>query len=635
MNQPSSSSPPNVNDPRRSLSQTSTAVLSNVSTDSPDAAKMLSPRNGSSGDGTYQELQDDHLAHQHELSNMNMDANNKLHGSDSDHLATAESITTATTQKPEAPHPRKDLPNWKWQGTLAVCFLTSLVNGYDVSNVANIQPRIYEQFGDIELLPWIGLSYSLAFFACLSFARKILFIFNMRWVLIFFCFIFVVGAAIAGAAPSMTAVIVGRVIMGLAGACIQQCDMSYLAVFATPAESPKFFAILSSCWAIGLVIGGPIGSGFAANVTWRWAFYLNLPWVGICAAIAVACLPSHSLAPSSLSVAQRLRKIDPLGITFNIAAPVLFGIALTFAGPIWAWDDARTITVWVVFGVVFVCWWVQQYFCFFTTPEERAFPLHILPRRDLLPIWVASGCAGASYAIVLYYTPLFFAFVKGASEMDQTVRLLPFILVFIVVVLTTGASLPAIGRYQVIYIMAGILTLAGAAAMASTLDASSSESLVMGLGALIGAGLGMHWQHGASLCNVINKDPRQKVDAIVIFNMSQMGAIAVALAMGGAIFQNVGFRLLSDALSGQNYSDHEIRAALAGVSSRVWESRDPEVLQRGAEAVATVIAREFWIVVAGGALCLVCGLLMKRERLDFGRPQKVKKDTKEVPAETT
>lgn len=90
---------------------------------------MLSSRNGSSGDGTYQELQDDHLAHQHELSNMNMEVNNKLHGSDSDHLATAESITTATTQKPEAPHPRKDLPNWKWQGTLAVCFLTSLVNG--------------------------------------------------------------------------------------------------------------------------------------------------------------------------------------------------------------------------------------------------------------------------------------------------------------------------------------------------------------------------------------------------------------------------------------------------------------------------------------------------------------------------
>jgi MFS family permease len=412
--------------------------------------------------------------------------------------------------------------------------------------------------------------------------------------------------------------------------------MSYLAAYATPAESPKLFAILSTCWAIGLVIGGPIGSGFAANVTWRWAFYLNLPWVGVCVAIAFACLPSHNLTPPEVPLVQRLLKVDPLGIMFNMAAPVLLGIALTFSGPIWAWDDGRTIAIWVVFAVVFILWWVQQYFCIFTTAEQRAFPLHVLPRRDLLPIWIASGCAGASYAIVLYYTPLFFAFVKGASEMDQTVRLLPFILVFIVFVLTTGASLPAIGRYQIIYIIGGILTLAGAAAMATTLDYKTSEAHVMGLGALIGAGLGMHWQHGASLCNVINKDQRQKVDSIVIFNMSQMGAIAVALAMGGAIYQNVGFNLLSDALDGQDYTDDEIRAALAGVSSRIWQSRDPEVLARGAEAVADVIAREFWIVVAGGALCLVMGLLMKREKLDFGRPAKAKKTVqdKEVSSET-
>ncbi|KAH8173500.1 major facilitator superfamily protein [Sarocladium implicatum] len=604
----------------------------------PQDSTMLSSR-GANGEGQYRELEDDH-GHErqtHEMTDMG-NSHQQQHaaaGADSDNTTTAGSMTATTMQK-EALHPRKDLPNWKWQGTLAVCFLTSLVNGYDVSNVANIQPRIYEAFGSIELLPWIGLSYSLAFFASLSFARKVLLIFNMRWVLIFFCFVFVVGAAVAGAAPNMTAVIVGRVIMGVAGACIQQGDMSYLAAYATPAESPKLFAILSTCWAIGLVIGGPIGSGFAANVTWRWAFYLNLPWVGVCVAIAFACLPSHNLTPPEVPLVQRLLKVDPLGIMFNMAAPVLLGIALTFSGPIWAWDDGRTIAIWVVFAVVFILWWVQQYFCIFTTAEQRAFPLHVLPRRDLLPIWIASGCAGASYAIVLYYTPLFFAFVKGASEMDQTVRLLPFILVFIVFVLTTGASLPAIGRYQIIYIIGGILTLAGAAAMATTLDYKTSEAHVMGLGALIGAGLGMHWQHGASLCNVINKDQRQKVDSIVIFNMSQMGAIAVALAMGGAIYQNVGFNLLSDALDGQDYTDDEIRAALAGVSSRIWQSRDPEVLARGAEAVADVIAREFWIVVAGGALCLVMGLLMKREKLDFGRPAKAKKTVqdKEVSSET-
>lgn len=611
----------------RTVSQSSTTVMSETSNPPRRSASLSRKPDGLK----HHHNEDNTLTHSSSHHAANMAA------TDSDNTTTTGSTTTAAAKTQDV-NPRKDVPAWKWQGTLAVIFLTSLVNGYDVSNVANIQPRIYEEFGRIELLPWIGLSYSLSFFAVLSFARKILFIFNMRPVLIIFAIVFIAGAAVAGSAQSMAAVIIGRVIMGIGGAVVQQCDMSYLAVYATPLESPKLYALMSTCWAIGLVMGGPIGSAFAANVTWRWAFYLNLPWIGFVALIAIAALPSHSLGPK-IPVSQRLLKIDPLGIMFNMAAPVLFGIALTFAGPIWAWSDVRTIIVWAVFGVVFILWWVQQYFCIFTTPEERAFPLHILPRRDLLPIWIASGCAGASYAITLYYTPLFFAFVKGASEMQQTVRILPFILVFIVIVLTTGAMLPAIGRYQYVYVVAGTFTLAGAAAMAAILDDQTSESVVMGIQAIIGIGLGMHWQHGASLCNVINKDPRQKVDSIVIFNMSQMGAIAVALAMGGAIYQNVGFNLLADALDGQGYTDHDIREALAGVSSSVWQSRDPETLARGLEAVATVIAREFWIVAAGGALCLVCGLLMKREKLDFGRPKKEKKvkkskHSKEVPAET-
>jgi hypothetical protein len=111
---------------------------------------MLSSRNGSTGDGTYQELQDDH-PQQHELSNMNMAGSNKANGADSDYMTTAESTTTATTQK-EAPHPRKDLPAWKWQGTLAVCFLTSLVNGMFLSSHFLHYPSNYDFLDLLEIL---------------------------------------------------------------------------------------------------------------------------------------------------------------------------------------------------------------------------------------------------------------------------------------------------------------------------------------------------------------------------------------------------------------------------------------------------------------------------------------------------
>ncbi|KAJ6040514.1 Major facilitator superfamily domain general substrate transporter, partial [Penicillium canescens] len=68
-------------------------------------------------------------------------------------------------------HPCSHIPDWKWKGPLAILILTTLtafINGYDVSNVANIQPALYKASGNVTLLPWISLSFSLAVFAVLS-----------------------------------------------------------------------------------------------------------------------------------------------------------------------------------------------------------------------------------------------------------------------------------------------------------------------------------------------------------------------------------------------------------------------------------------------------------------------------------
>lgn len=461
----------------------------------------------------------------------------------------------------------------------------------------------------------------------------------MRWIYLLSMIAFMAGAAVSGSATSITSVIVGRIVMGIGGAIVQQTNMTYMAVFATAAETPGLFGTMSAMWAIGLVVGGPIGSALAENAhaTWRWAFYLNLPLVGFGFLVAALCIPSHRVAPTDSPILKRLLSIDPLGILFNIAAPVLFAIAVTFSGPIWPWGSAASVATWVVFGVVVIAWVLQQVFCIFTTPEERAFPVHMLKRLDLMPIWIASGCAGASYAVTLYYTPLYFAFARGYGPLQQTVRILPFILVFIVVVLLTGGLLlPVFGRYKFIYLFAGAMTLAGGAAMAVTLERDTSEAQVMGLEALLGIGLGLHFQHGFGIGNVMNKTARDRIDSTVVCNMVQMGGIAMILAVAGSIFQNVGYSLLSDALAGdgsQEYSENEIREALAGVSSAVWQSRDPAVLQKGIDAVTEVISREFYIVLAAGALCLFCSVFMKWDKLDYGRAKSVKK-TKEQATES-
>ena len=95
------------------------------------------------------------------------------------------------------------------------------MQGFDVSNVANIQPQLYVAFGHIEYLPWIGLSYSLANFATLSFAGRILDIFDIRHVYLVCVVVFAAGAALAGSAETISAIIAGRAVMGIGGSICQ------------------------------------------------------------------------------------------------------------------------------------------------------------------------------------------------------------------------------------------------------------------------------------------------------------------------------------------------------------------------------------------------------------------------------
>lgn len=389
--------------------------------------------------------------------------------------------------------------------------------------------------------------------------------------------------------------------------------MSYLAVFARTKKTTALVACCSASWALGLTIGGPVGSALAQTLSWRWAMLLNLPLTLIAFILSLFCAPDHSFNAKT-PILLRIKQSDPLGVFFNAVVPQLFAVSLTFADPIWNWEAAQSLTLWILFACLFVAWIIQQYFCILTTVDERALPLHILPRLDLLPIWIATACAGSAYAIVLIYSPLFFAFVRGATPLQQSAWLLPFTVSFILTLLLTGCLLPVIKRYKLVYITGGILTVVGSTAVATTLSIHTTYWQVMGLEAIVGVGLGLQFQHGSGISIVINDSKRDRVDSIAFCNIAQFGGIAITLAVAGCIFQNVGYKLLRESLHEGNNSEHEIREALAGISSTLWQGLENR--QQGLSAVVEVISSIFFIAVSAGVLSVLCGLAMSSKNLD-------------------
>lgn len=290
-------------------------------------------------------------------------------------------------------------------------------------------------------------------------------------------------------------------------------------------------------------------------------------------------------------------------------------IVLTFAGAKYAWNDAGTIVLWVMFGVVLVAFMLQQGFKIFTSEEHRIFPVHFLRSRTMVLLYIATGAAGAAQGVVLYYTPLFFQFTRGDTPLQAAVRLLPFICLFIFFVMLAGATLPMVGRYNIYYLAGGgLITIGGA--LLCTIGVGTSTSRIYGYEAIAASGIGLLFQIGYAVA-VAKVRPEDVPKAICYINVAQIGSVAVALAIAGTLFQNVGVHELEKAFAGRGFPKEFVQSALAGSLSPVFSSHDEAIIQLAIGAVATTIRKIFSTVAAAGALGVVCAALMRFEKLQL------------------
>lgn len=67
--------------------------------------------------------------------------------------------------------------------------------------------------------------------------------------------LFEAGSALAGAASSMDAMVVGRAVAGIGGAGMYVGGIAYLNVCTTANERPVYVSLVSPVWGLGTVLG--------------------------------------------------------------------------------------------------------------------------------------------------------------------------------------------------------------------------------------------------------------------------------------------------------------------------------------------------------------------------------------------
>ncbi|KAK2053961.1 MFS general substrate transporter [Colletotrichum caudatum] len=518
-----------------------------------------------------------------------------------------------------ASEPVRTVTGFRWYLIVFAILSSTFLFALDNTVVADVQPQIVLQFDAISDIAWLAVAFIMSATAVNLLFGQLYSHLKPKWLYIASVVVFEAGSALCGAAPNMDSLIVGRALCGLGGIGMYLGVMVLIGETTTIQERPMYLACIGLTWGLGTILGPLIGGAFAdSDATWRWAFYINLPIGGLAAPVYLVMLPSPDPQPGA-SIVKRLAEIDWVGAVLMLGAIITFTMAISFGGVMYEWDSGSEIALFVVAGVLFIVFGVQQAYCIATTKERRLFPVELISTRKyyrtIILMFFVTASGGCAIFIPVYFIPVFFQFTRGDSAIDAAVRLLPFILVMVVVTLAQGGMLShpsgTFGLYMPWFTVGGAITVT-AASLLYVVETGTSTSWVYGASAMLGAGVGTFTQAGFSISQASVPEHMAAV-ASSMMALAQSSGITIALAVSNAVFLNRAETRLAEILP--DLTEDQIQLAIAGVGADFITTLPPQTQQEVLEAIVEALNLPYILVITAGSVVLVSSLLMKRERL--------------------
>ena len=502
----------------------------------------------------------------------------------------------------------------RWVIVFMAIISTAFLYALDNTIVSVAIAPIVDDFQQPNQLPWLSVGFILGGASMILPAGRIFATFNVKYAYLTGVTLFLAGSALCGGAPTINALIVGRVIAGVGGNMLYFGVMTLMTILCTPQELPNYIGFVVMTWAVGSLVGPAIGGAFISNpnATWRWAFYINLVIGGAFSPIYILMIPSTTLRPNE-KIWPRVKELDYAGIFLSIAAIILFIIPTSTGGVLYAWDSAAIIVMYVLSGLLFIAVGIQQSYSFLTTRRRRIFPVHFFLNRSLVVLAIETATAAEAAFLAIYYIPIYFQFVEGVDALSSAKSLLPLIFSLVVGALVAGASLPMLPDYRILFIVGPAFYIAGSAVLV-TLSAQTSHAIIYGMEVLIGLGAGLSFSgiFGIGPLIVSLEDQSYTLSFSLFF---QLFGITTGLSIAGAVFVNLCTNRLSAALP--NTSLELIQLAIAGASGPFLASLpDQQTKTLVLDIIISCLSRTFIVGLTGGVVAFLAAFGLKKENLD-------------------
>ncbi|KAF2151523.1 MFS general substrate transporter [Myriangium duriaei CBS 260.36] len=490
--------------------------------------------------------------------------------------------------------------------SIVAVFLIAL----DQTIVGTAIPKITDEFHSLGDVSWYAAAYFMTFGATQTSAGKIYKYYNLKWSFLASMVIFEVGSLICGVAPNSKALIIGRAIAGLGGAGLSVGGTSIVSFTVPPKNRPMMMGIIGMVYCIAAVIGPILGGVFTEKATWRWCFYINLPIGGIAAVVLLFYfhLPAAG-APPKLAWWKKLLHIDPFGIALAMSCITCLILALQYGGNTHPWNSSVVIGLLIGFGLLvisLIVWenWLGEY-------------AMMLPRlyrqRSLTASAAFQFFFMGSYIVLLYYLPIYFQSILGASPLRSGVDNLPLVVAAAIFALAGGAVVMKTGRAQQVMFSGSMLSTI-AIGLIYTFDIGTPTATWVGYQFFLGATMAFAIMHGLIVAQAnVGPEDLAAVTANLMFFQTIGGAFSTAI--GQSVFIN---RLLATlhhtapSVGGQ--------LVLATGASQLQSVFSPDVLHGVQTAYMVGLKAAFAVAVSFCGTAFLCSLAVPMQKLPSHAP---------------
>jgi EmrB/QacA subfamily drug resistance transporter len=480
----------------------------------------------------------------------------------------------------------------------AAIIAARLLAGLDQTIVTTAMPTIVGQLGGVAYQAWITTAYLLATTIVLPIYGKFGDVLGRRQLFLVAIALFTIASAGCALAQDFWSCVAFRCVQGLGAGGLMILSHAILADIVPASQRGKYMGPLGAIVTLSAIAGPLLGGYFVDHLTWRWAFYINIP-VGI-AAFAIAWF--------SLTLPSRRQehKPDLAGVALLSTATaclILFADLGGDHGHGW-----RALETWLfgagllVTATAFV--WVE------TRADDPIIPLSLFRNAIFVNATAIGFTVGLCMFATIAFVPTFLQMSAGTSAATSGLLMLPMTFSMMGTSIASGIAISRTGKYKRFAVFGTVATSAAMCAMA-TLSATTPIWMISAFLFLLGAGIGL-------LAQVAMLVVQNAVAPAIVGTASSVNNyfLQAGASLGVAVFGTVFTTRLSERLThvfAANAQSGESAASLAArLDPRVLDALPAAVHDRVLIAYADSLAPVFWYLLPFTLAACVLAVFLKQ-----------------------